>query len=66
MASARVGVGSVISRVMIGLGIFVAGRLLMRPDEPLTGSALLDGAFALFFIARGVLYFWTQRRQARG
>jgi hypothetical protein len=51
---------------MIALGVFVAGRLLMRSDQPLTGSVLLDGAFAFFFIVRGALYFWTQRRRARG
>jgi hypothetical protein len=43
----------------------VAGRLLVRPHNPLTGTALLDIAFALFFLARGALFFWTMRQRAR-
>ena len=66
MAAARTGIGAVISGVMIALGVFVAGRLLVRPDQPLTGTLLLDIAFAFFFVARGALYFWTMRRRARG
>ena len=65
MATARFGIGSAISAVMIALGVFVAVRLLVRPANPLTGTVVLDIAFALFFIARGALFFWTMRRRAR-
>ena len=61
----RLSVGAVIGSVMIALGIFVVGRLVVRPDEPLTGTPLLDIAFGLFFIARGAIYFWTLRRRSR-
>ena len=65
MGKATMGVGAVISGVMIILGLFVAGRLLVRPEQPLTGTVLLDAAFALFFIARGAVYFWTLRLRSR-
>lgn len=66
MANARTGISAVISGVMIALGLFVVGRLLVRPDHPLTGTVVLDAAFAFFFLARGALYFWTMRRRSRG
>ena len=66
MASVPMGVGAVISGVMMALGLFVAGRLLMRPGDPLTGTVLVDIAFAVFFLARGAIYFWTMRRRSRG
>jgi hypothetical protein len=65
MAIPRFGIGAVISAIMIVLGVFVAARLLVRPHNPLTGTVLLDIAFAMFFIARGALYFWTMRQRAR-
>ena len=65
MPPMKLGFGAVISGIMIALGLFVAGRLLVR-EQPLTGTVLLDAAFALFFIVRGALYFWTARRRARG
>ena len=65
MAPARYGVGAIISAVMIILGLFVGGRLLVRPQQPLTGTVLLDAAFALFFVARGAIYFWTVRLRSR-
>ena len=65
MAPRRFGIGAAISAIMILLGVFVAGRLLVRPEVPLTGTAVLDIAFALFFIARGALFFWTMRRRMR-
>ena len=65
MATVKVGPAAVISAVMILLGLFVAGRLLVRPEQPLTGTLLLDAAFALFFIARGAIYFWTLRLRSR-
>jgi hypothetical protein len=66
MAPVKIGVGAVISGIMFALGVFVAVRLLVRPGEPLTGSVAVDIAFALFFMARGALYFWTMRRRASG
>lgn len=65
MATVKIGPAAVISAVMIILGLFVAGRLLVRPEQPLTGTVLLDAAFALFFIARGAIYFWTLRLRSR-
>ena len=65
MAPVKIGPAAVISAVMIVLGLFVAGRLLVRPEQPLTGTVLLDAAFALFFIARGAIYFWTLRLRSR-
>ena len=64
-SSVRLTIGGIISGVMIALGVFVLGRLLLRPDEPLTGQVMLDVAFGLFFIGRGAVYFWTVRRRAR-
>lgn len=66
MADTRLAIGTVVSGVMMALGIFVGARLLVYPDRPLTGTRVLDIAFALFFLARGALYFWTMRRRARG
>ena len=66
MAPMKIGVGAVISGIMFALGVFVAIRLLVRPGDPLTGAVAVDIAFALFFMARGALYFWTVRRRARG
>jgi hypothetical protein len=65
MAGARFAFGAVISAIMIALGLFVGTRLLARPDAPLTGTVLLDAAFALFFVARGAVYFWTMRLRSR-
>jgi hypothetical protein len=66
MATSRIGIRAVISGVMLVLGLFVAGRLFVRPDQPLTGTVVLDAAFAFFFLARGALYFWTMHRRSRG
>ncbi len=60
---ARLTIGRVISSVMIGLGSFVLLRLLVRSDQPLTGTVMIDVAFGLFFIARGAISFWTMRRR---
>jgi hypothetical protein len=62
----KIGLGAVISGIMFALGVFVGVRLLVRPGDPLTGAVGVDIAFALFFMARGALYFWTVRRRARG
>ena len=66
MPPMKLGVGAVISAIMFALGLFVAVRLLARPAQPLTGAVAVDIAFALFFMARGALYFWTMRRRSRG
>ena len=66
MPPMKIGVGAVISAIMFALGVFVAVRLLVRPDNPLTGAVSVDIAFALFFMARGALYFWTIHRRSRG
>ena len=58
-------IGTILSGIMVLLGVFVLGRLLVRGD-PLTGSPLLDVAFGLFFVARGALQFWSVRRRMRG
>jgi hypothetical protein len=62
----RLTIVAIISGVMVVLGLFVLGRLLVRPDQPLTGTRVLDMAFGLFFVARGAIHFWTIRRRARG
>ena len=66
MATSRIETRAVISGVLIGLGLFIVGRLMMRPDQPLTGTVVLDAAFAIFFLTRGALYFWMKRRRSRG
>lgn len=66
MPPMKLGVGAVLSAIMFALGLFVAIRLLVRPVEPLTGAVAVDIAFALFFMARGALYFWTVHRRSRG
>ena len=66
MATSGIGTRAVISGVMIVLGLVIAVRLFVRPDQPLTGTVVLDAAFAFFFLARGALYFWTMRRRSRG
>ena len=63
--SVRMTIGAIISGVMIALGVFVLGRLMLRPDAPLTRQVMLDVAFGLFFIGRGAVYFWTVRRRSR-
>ena len=66
MATSRIEIRAVISGVMIVLGLVIAVRLFVRPDQPLTGTVVLDAAFAFFFLARGALYFWTRKRRSRG
>ena len=62
----RLTVGTIISSVMIALGLFIFIRLFLRLDAPLTGTALLDIAFGLFFVGRGAIHFLAARRRARG
>ncbi len=59
------GIGTIISGVMIVLGLFVLLRLLMRPGEPLTGTVPVDIAFGLFFLARGAIHFRNAHRGTR-
>ena len=65
MATERLGFRAIISAVMIALGLFLAIRLLLRPGQPLTSAVALDIAFAVFFLGRGAIYFWTVRQRAR-
>ena len=50
-------VGLAIGAVMAGLGVFIALRLLVLHREPLTGTGVLDLAFAVFFVLRGALQY---------
>jgi hypothetical protein len=59
-------IGTIISGVMVLLGVFVLVRLLLRTSDPLTGSPALDLAFGVFFIGRGAIHFWSVRRRMRG
>ena len=61
----RFSIGLFISGVMIALGIFVLGRLLINPAQPLTGTVMIDFAFGVFFIARGAVHLWTIRRRSQ-
>ena len=63
--SIRTTIGALISGVMIALGAFIIGRLLVRQGDPLTPSPMLDLAFGVFVIGRGAVYFWTVRRRSR-
>jgi len=59
-------IGTIISSVMILLGVIVLLRLLVRAGDPLTGTTMLDIAFGVFFIGRGAVHFWSVRRRMRG
>lgn len=59
-------IGTVLGGIMMAIGAFIIGRLVVRGDAPLTGQPLLDVAFGLFFLARGALHFWSLRRRMRG
>lgn len=59
----RVGFTTILGAVMMGLGILVLARLLVRGGEPLTPSPWLDLLFAAFFLVRGGMHL--RRRQAR-
>ena len=65
-APAGLAIGRMLSGLMILLGAFVLVRLLVLGGNPLTGTAVLDVAFGVFFIARGSIYFWSARRRMRG
>ena len=65
-APKRITVGTIISSVMIALGLFIIIRLFLRLEQPLTGTPALDIAFGLFFVGRGAVHFWAARRRARG
>lgn len=54
-----------IAALMIGLGLFVLGRLIGTGGRGVTGPAWLDVAFALFFLLRGAMSLATTRRQLR-
>lgn len=57
----------VVGVIMLGLGLYLAGRPLLVPGRPVTTSRWLDLAFALFFMLRGVMNIRAARRfVARG
>jgi hypothetical protein len=55
----------VLGALMVGLGAYVAGRLLAG-GAALTGNRWLDGAFALFFLLRGATNLAAARRMRGG
>ncbi len=50
-------IGLMIGGVMTGLGVWIAVRLLVMRTTPLTGTFALDLAFAVFFVARGLIQY---------
>jgi len=62
--SARVTLALVTGIVMILVGAFVALRPLWAGRTPLTTSPWLDGAFAFFFLLRGVMNVRGARRRS--
>ena len=51
--------------VLIGLGGFVAARPLWQPHSTVTQSRLLDVAFAVVFLLRGVMNVRSALRASR-
>lgn len=49
--------------ILILVGVFVAVRPLIADGAPVTGSRLLDMAFAAFFLLRGVMNIRAARRK---
>ena len=64
VADTRRRVALVIGAVMVAIGVAVLARLAIV-RESATPSPWLDGAFALFFIARGALNIQSAQRIAR-
>jgi hypothetical protein len=52
----------VLAAVQLGLGVFVALRPLWSA-APLTGSRLVDGAFAVLFLVRGLMNVKRARKR---
>ncbi len=65
MQPSRVGFTTILGAIMMGLGILVLGRLLLRGGEPLTPSLWLDLLFALFFLVRGGMHLRRQPARQR-
>jgi hypothetical protein len=65
MTDARAMLSLVLGVIMTGLGLFVAGRLLWTGGDSLSPSPLLDGLFAVFFLARGLMHLWSVQRSRR-
>ena len=59
-AGARVGLA--IGAVMVALGVYITGRIVLAGLPPLTGTAWLDLAFGVFFVARGALAYGRWKR----
>ena len=51
-----------IGLIMVGLGAYIALRLLWMGGAPLTGTRWLDVAFGAFFVFRGALNIRSARR----
>ncbi len=62
----RIGLG--IGALMIAMGVYIAGRLVLAHGAPITGTTGLDVAFAVFFTARGALQVqrWRRARERAG
>jgi hypothetical protein len=58
----RARIGLVIGAVMLAFGSYIALHPLWSP-APVTQSRLLDVAFALFFLVKGLLYFRVLRNR---
>lgn len=52
----------VIGLIMVGLGAYIALRLLWMGGAPMTGTRWLDLAFGAFFAFRGALNIRSARR----
>lgn len=61
-SSARRWIGLALGAVMVGLGLFIALRLIATGGRPLSPSLWLDVVFALFFLLRGGMHFRALRR----
>ena len=58
----RAAIVLVIGLIMVGLGAYIALRLLWMGGAPLTGTRWLDVAFGAFFVFRGALNIRSARR----
>jgi hypothetical protein len=56
----------VVGTAMLVITGIIVVRMLVTGAPPLTGSAFLDGAFAVFFFLRGVMYFRQLARARAG
>ena len=64
-SSARVTLALVTGLAMIAMGLVIVARPLCTARPALTSSAWMDGAFALFFLVRGLMNVRSARQGAR-